>query len=323
MKKTLTLPLSIVITVVSIAGIALAWALLKNEVPSPKACTEEAKLCPDGSSVGRTGENCEFAKCPGVITKPVTECTKDSDCSSSKYLCQETQGRGTACPSTDPVCSPTHTTIAGECKLKEGNRCNLNSDCASENICNKNICTSPLGRQCSGPSDTSCPADFECAQGCGSPVGYPGEPPSPYFCQLNGYFRPCPICLAENTLIDTPFGKVAVEDLREGAPVWTVNTFGARVLGVVTMTGKTQVGADHKMVNLVLHDGRTLLVSPGHKTIHGGDIGGLAEGDRYDGAQVISAGHAAYTSGFTYDILPSGETGFYFANGILLDSTLH
>ncbi len=33
---------------------------LKNEV----ACTMEAKLCDDGSSVGRTGPNCEFAECP-------------------------------------------------------------------------------------------------------------------------------------------------------------------------------------------------------------------------------------------------------------------
>jgi putative hemolysin len=31
---------------------------------SPKACTQEAKICPDGSSVGRTGNNCEFSKCP-------------------------------------------------------------------------------------------------------------------------------------------------------------------------------------------------------------------------------------------------------------------
>lgn len=28
------------------------------------ACTEEAKICPDGSSVGRTGPKCEFAACP-------------------------------------------------------------------------------------------------------------------------------------------------------------------------------------------------------------------------------------------------------------------
>lgn len=29
------------------------------------ACTMEAKICPDGSSVGRTGPKCEFEKCPG------------------------------------------------------------------------------------------------------------------------------------------------------------------------------------------------------------------------------------------------------------------
>lgn len=28
------------------------------------ACTEEAKLCPDGSAVGRSGPTCEFEPCP-------------------------------------------------------------------------------------------------------------------------------------------------------------------------------------------------------------------------------------------------------------------
>lgn len=28
-------------------------------------CTQEAKQCPDGSYVGRTGPHCEFATCPG------------------------------------------------------------------------------------------------------------------------------------------------------------------------------------------------------------------------------------------------------------------
>ena len=31
---------------------------------SPVACSQEVKLCPDGSAVGRVGPNCEFAKCP-------------------------------------------------------------------------------------------------------------------------------------------------------------------------------------------------------------------------------------------------------------------
>lgn len=32
--------------------------------PAPVACTMEAKICPDGSAVGRVGPNCEFAACP-------------------------------------------------------------------------------------------------------------------------------------------------------------------------------------------------------------------------------------------------------------------
>jgi hypothetical protein len=65
------------------------------------ACTDEAKICPDGSAVGRTGPNCEFAECPTTNTtntnaatnsNPVTNtnsstppparyvCTNDSDC---------------------------------------------------------------------------------------------------------------------------------------------------------------------------------------------------------------------------------------------------
>lgn len=28
------------------------------------ACSMEAKLCPDGSAVGRSGPKCEFAPCP-------------------------------------------------------------------------------------------------------------------------------------------------------------------------------------------------------------------------------------------------------------------
>ncbi len=31
---------------------------------SGQFCTQEAKICPDGTSVGRTGPDCEFAPCP-------------------------------------------------------------------------------------------------------------------------------------------------------------------------------------------------------------------------------------------------------------------
>ncbi len=38
---------------------------LKTNYSEEVACTMEAKLCPDGSYVGRTGPECEFAACPG------------------------------------------------------------------------------------------------------------------------------------------------------------------------------------------------------------------------------------------------------------------
>ncbi len=33
--------------------------------PNYGICTQDAKVCPDGSYVGRSGPNCEFAPCPG------------------------------------------------------------------------------------------------------------------------------------------------------------------------------------------------------------------------------------------------------------------
>lgn len=54
------------------AGVYLAAAHFWNFWPFSStpmvACTMEAKMCPDGSAVGRSGPNCEFAPCPGEVT---------------------------------------------------------------------------------------------------------------------------------------------------------------------------------------------------------------------------------------------------------------
>ncbi|MDB5265350.1 MAG: hypothetical protein JWM39_63 [Parcubacteria group bacterium] len=39
---------------------------------SQKACTQEAKVCPDGTSVGRTGPDCAFAACAAPNTADVS-----------------------------------------------------------------------------------------------------------------------------------------------------------------------------------------------------------------------------------------------------------
>jgi hypothetical protein len=135
-------------------------------------------------------------------------------------------------------------------------------------------------------------------------------------------FNTCPICLAAGTLIDTPDGAVPVEQLRVGMPVWTVDGEGQRVAATIIDTASTWVPDSFKLVKIYLDDGRTLTASPGHPAADGRAIGGFNAGDVLDGSVVVSAELVTYSKGATYDILPAGPTGLYWANGILLGSTI-
>ena len=132
----------------------------------------------------------------------------------------------------------------------------------------------------------------------------------------------CPICLALGTRIGTPDGEIAVQDLRAGDVVWTVDTNGVRVSAPLVAVGNTPVPATHIVVRVALDDGRLVYVSPGHPTADGRHIDELAAGDTLDGARIASVDRVAYAGGATYDILPAGATGAYWANGVLLGSTL-
>jgi len=140
--------------------------------------------------------------------------------------------------------------------------------------------------------------------------------------QAETFLTGCPICLAHGTLIDTPSGPVAVETLRAGDLVWTVDSAGRRVPSRLLLAASTPAPADHQVVQLRLGDGRELWVSPGHALADGRLAGDLAMGDHLDGSLVMTAELADYTGRSTFDILPGGTTGFYWANGILLASTL-
>jgi hypothetical protein len=133
---------------------------------------------------------------------------------------------------------------------------------------------------------------------------------------------PCPICLARGTRIATPDGERPVESLRTGMAVWTADRDGRRVVSRITAIGSTPVPATHEVVHLVLSDGRTVDVSPGHPLPDGRRVGDLRPGDMVDTAVVTSAALEAYAGGATFDLLPSGPTGTYWANGIHLASTL-
>jgi hypothetical protein len=135
-------------------------------------------------------------------------------------------------------------------------------------------------------------------------------------------FPTCPICLASGTRIDTPEGPVAVESLRVGSPVWTMNASGERVPATILETARVKVPTNHQMVHVALSDGRELWASPGHPTAEGQALGDLKIGDSLDGARVTLLERLTYEGAATYDLLPSGDTGFYWAEGILVGSTL-
>jgi hypothetical protein len=132
----------------------------------------------------------------------------------------------------------------------------------------------------------------------------------------------CPICLAAGTRIDTPSGPIPVARIGVGTPVWTTDLRGARIQGVVLEVGHMAAPQGHEVVRLTLADGRTVTASPGHPTADGRLIDRLNRGDRLDGSVVVATVRIPYSGSQTYDLLPSGPTGAYFANGVLLGSTL-
>ena len=72
---------STVALLASLVALIAVFALLGSRVTPfggnkvPIACTLEAKQCPDGSYVVRTGPHCEFALCPAASSTPPVVCS--------------------------------------------------------------------------------------------------------------------------------------------------------------------------------------------------------------------------------------------------------
>lgn len=96
-----------------IISFSILYPLYHNRSGNSIACTMEAKICPDGSAVGRSGPDCQFAQCPssdigtGDITLTIGQTSQVGNLS----LTLNNVVQDSRCPS-DVVCIQAGTVIA-------------------------------------------------------------------------------------------------------------------------------------------------------------------------------------------------------------------
>ena len=111
--------------------------------------------------------------------------------------------------------------------------------------------------------------------------------------------------------------------LVKGDSVYSVNTRGEKIIVPLIAVNKTAVEPNHRMLNIELADGRKLQVTPDHPAA--ADYFSLTQyetGTVLDKSTVTQKYFTELNNAFTYDILPGGDTGYYWANDILIGSTL-
>ena len=72
-KSNTILWVALILLVLSLLGGVGYFLIAGGNLPflnQQKACTQEVRVCPDGTSVGRSGPNCEFAPCPTLTPSP-------------------------------------------------------------------------------------------------------------------------------------------------------------------------------------------------------------------------------------------------------------
>jgi len=132
----------------------------------------------------------------------------------------------------------------------------------------------------------------------------------------------CPICLAASSVISTPSGPIPVSKIAVGMHVWSADADGRLVDAVVVETTSRLAAPGSELIRVVLADGRQITASAPHEIADGRPLGILSVGDEIDGVAVTRLDRVDGSFGFTYDLLPSGATGEYWADGILMRSTL-
>jgi len=183
----------------------------------------------------------------------------------------------------------------------------------------------PVGEETKCTGDPPSP-EHVCVQDCGPPVAKDGDPPPGYRwlsaedAKKREQFG-CPICLPPTARIATPDGDRPVSELGSGARIYTIDEQGRRVIGHVMYVAATPIGGRHQLVRITLDDGRVVAASGGHPDEQGRPIAQLRQGDRIAGGKVSRVDIVPFAGDRTWDVLPSGSTGAYIVDGVVLRSS--
>jgi hypothetical protein len=128
------------------------------------------------------------------------------------------------------------------------------------------------------------------------------------------------VCASPDTRIATPAGERRIAEIEVGDLVYSVDRSAVRAVPVVRV--RRQRAHDHRVVRVTAQDGSVLEISAPHPTADGRSFGDLRPGESLDGHVLETVEVIPYAHEYTYDILPASDTGFYFAAGMLIGSTL-
>lgn len=132
----------------------------------------------------------------------------------------------------------------------------------------------------------------------------------------------CCHCLSKGTMILTSEGLREVEKVKVGDRVYSVNKSGKKVLRSIINTAKVKAGNNHKMLFIELANGISIKMSVEHPDKNGLPMIEAVKKGELNGIEIKDISLVSYMNRYTYDLLTDGENGVYFANGILLGSTL-
>lgn len=130
------------------------------------------------------------------------------------------------------------------------------------------------------------------------------------------YYHGSASCCSKDTKVLTTYGEKSISNIKVGDFVLTENNKFEKVI----MINKVPV-LNHMVLQLTFSDKTILKVSPNHPTADMRLVKDLKAGDLLT-KEIIEIKLIPYNYKYTYDILPDSLTGTYYANGILIGSTL-